>query len=249
MFEPTRPTGAPELMRVSEFRRYLDELSRATVVQPDGSRLSRLGSLSPSLTADLRRGRGGDGNEPLEVLAACVRHDTRATLHLQCGGFALPLTVFPQERLVHCRDDLLQFLYAHAAGTGLLLVEPAALRPPEPDEAAGASLHHPLGPVLWQLALRGLRPTLLPEIAGPAVYRVAPGLDVRPLALANPDAAAVYRLRREWASARAIAEWAGFDKARATHLLNALYLQAGLIVSRAHPGAIRESWFSALGSR
>jgi hypothetical protein len=249
MFESTRPTGTPELMRVSEFRRYLDELARASAPMGDGSLPPRLGALSQSLRADLRRGRGAVGNEPLEVLAACVRHDSRATVHLQCGGFALPLTVFPQERLVHCRADLLQFLYTHVAGTGLLLVEPAALRPPEPDEATDPSLHHPLGAVLWQLALRGLRTTLLPEIAGPAVYRVAPGLDLRPLTLANPDAAAVFRLRREWASARAIAEWAGFDKARATHLLNALYLQAGLIVSRAHPSAIRDSWFSVIGSR
>ena len=30
-------------------------------------------------------------------------------------------------------------------------------------------------------------------------------------------------------------------------LLNALYLQSGLIVSRAHPAALGDSWFSALG--
>lgn len=34
---------------------------------------------------------------------------------------------------------------------------------------------------------------------------------------------------------------------RASRLLNALYLQSGLIVSRAHPAAFSESWFGGLG--
>ena len=33
------------------------------------------------------------------------------------------------------------------------------------------------------------------------------------------------------------------DRERAIRLLNALYLQAGLIVSRSHPDAISERWF------
>lgn len=238
-------------MRVSEFRRYLSDLASATVVSADGSRSSRLGSLSPSLLADLRRHRGTEGNETLEVLAACVRHGKRVTVHLQCGDFALPLTIFPQEQLLHCPHDLLEFLFVHVDGVELLLVEPALLRPPAEDEAAATrgSLHHPLGPVLWQLAMRGLRTTLLPEIAGPAAYRVTPGLDLTRVSLTNAESAAVYRLRRESATLKAIQDWPGFDRLRATYLLNALYLQSGLIVSRSHPSAIRDSWFAALGAR
>ena len=251
MFERTRPIGSPELMRVSEFRRYLDDLATATVVSADGQRSSRLGSLSPSLLADLRRTRSAEGNETLEVLAACVRHGKRVTVHLQCGDFALPLTIFPQEQLLHCPQDLLEFLYVHLDSVALLLVEPALLRPPAEDEnpAVGNALHHPLGPVLWQLAMRGLRTTLLPEIAGPAVYRVTPGLDLTRVSLSNAESAAVYRLRRESAPLRTIQEWPGFDRLRATYLINALYLQAGLIVSRSHPSALRDSWFAGLGTR
>ena len=38
---------------------------------------------------------------------------------------------------------------------------------------------------------------------------------------------------------RDMAEWPGFDRPRAMRLLNALYLQAGLIVSRSHPAATK----------
>lgn len=251
-FERTRPLGAPELMRVSEFRRYLSDLASASQVPAvAGNGSARLGSLSPSLLADLRRHRGGEGNETLEVLAACVRHGKRVTVHLQCGDFALPLTIFPQEQLLHCPRELLDFLYVHVDSVELLLVEPALLRAPADDEAAATSgtLHHPLGPALWQLAMRGLRTSLLPEIAGPAAYRVTPGLDLTRVSLTNAESAAVYRLRRESATLKAIQDWPGFDRLRATFLINALYLQAGLIVSRSHPSAIRDSWFAALGAR
>ena len=40
-----------------------------------------------------------------------------------------------------------------------------------------------------------------------------------------------------------MAEWPGLNRARAMRLLNALYLQGGLIVSRTHPVASNESWF------
>ncbi len=252
MFERTRPVGSPELMRVSEFRRYLNDLSTASMaLMPDGSRQSQMGALSPSLMADLRRSRNPAGHEPLEVLAACIRHGKRVTVHLQCDGFALPLTIFPQDQLVHCPAGMLDFLYTNLSSVSLLLIEPAALRPPGDEQAtpAPAVLHHPLGAVLWQLAMRGLRDTLLSDIAGPAAYRVTPGLDASRLSLSNAEAAAVYRMRRESATARAIAEWPGFDRLRATYLLNALYLQAGLIVSRSHPSAIRDSWFAGLGPR
>jgi hypothetical protein len=129
-------------------------------------------------------------------------------------------------------------------------MEPALLHPPgaEDDTLVGeAHLHHPLDPLLWALALRGARNELLPEIAGPAVYRVNPGLDIDRLPLGGALLAAVKRLLREAANLRDMAEWPGFDRERAIRLLNALYLQAGLIVSRSHPEALGESWFANLG--
>jgi hypothetical protein len=38
-----------------------------------------------------------------------------------------------------------------------------------------------------------------------------------------------------------MAEWPGFDRPRAMRMLNGLYLQAGLMVSRTHPVATNEA--------
>ncbi|CAN5519166.1 hypothetical protein BH09PSE5_BH09PSE5_39080 [soil metagenome] len=248
MFEPTIPFGEPELMRVSAFQRYLGE-----AVKPGTGTLtvSRLSSLSPSLTEDLQRfEQGGGTTEALEVLAACVRHSQRVTVHLQCADKVVPLTVFPQERLVHSPLDTQALLSTRLTELSVLHVEPAVLRPPgDPEtELIGESrLHQPLGPLLWELALRGTRAELLPEIAGPAAYRVSPGLDLTGLRVNGSLMAAVERLQRSSTSLRSLSDWPGVDRDRAARLLNALYLQAGLIVSRTHPDALGDSWFGALG--
>ena len=125
-------------------------------------------------------------------------------------------------------------------------IEPATLRPPgdATHELVGENrLHHPLTPLLWALALRGPRRDLLPEIAGPAVYRVSPALDIEALPVTGAIRAAILRLRHQATSLAGLAAWPAFDRERAARLLNALYLQAGLIVSRSHPDAVKESWF------
>jgi hypothetical protein len=93
------------------------------------------------------------------------------------------------------------------------------------------------------ISLRGARDELLPEIAGQAAYRVAPGAHLDGLELGGALAAAVERLRRHTTSLREMADWPGLDRTRAARLLNALYLMAGLIVSRTHPAATNEGWF------
>jgi hypothetical protein len=248
MFEPTIPFGEPELMRVSAFRRYLDELVR----RAGGPGLtSRLSCLSPSLMEDLLRfEHGGRITEPLEVLAACVRHLQRVTVHLQSGENVVPLTIFPLERLVHCPVELESLLELRLSELEVLHVEPALLRPPGDAEEAlvgDLPLYHPLGQLLWELAMRGRRDELLPEIAGPAAYRIAPGADFSGLKLSGTILAAVVRLKRQTANLRELSRWPGFDRVRAMRLLNGLYLQAGLIVSRTHPNAASESWFGGLG--
>jgi hypothetical protein len=253
MFESTLPFGAPDLMRVSVFQRYLDEMARETDFNAGGGR-TRLTSLSPSLLQDLQRfepaGRAGDGLEVLEVMAACVRHSSELLVHLQDDSRVVPLTVFPTEGLVHCPVPMAQFLAARLTDLRVLHVEPAVLRPPGHRESSlvgDASHYAPLGLLLWELALRGAREELLPEIAGSAAYRIAPGVDLRGLQLTGSLAAAAVRLKRHTANLREIAEWPGFDRARAMRMLNGLYLQAGLMVSRTHPAATNEGWFS--GSR
>ncbi len=131
-------------------------------------------------------------------------------------------------------------MFKHLPQLRVMHVEPAVLRPPgDPhrDLVGAPEMHHALEPLLWQLAMRGQRRGLLPEIAGPAVYRTAPGLDIDALPARGALMAAVRRLAREPVSLRELAAWPGLDRDRASRLLNALYLLAGLIVSRAHPAA------------
>jgi len=248
MFESTLPLGAPDLMRVSAFRRYLDEVTPYADADTGSSRLS---ALSPSLMQDLLRfehsRRPGDGLEVLEVMAACVRHGCNLLLHLQDEARVLPLTVFPTERLVHCPMQMDQLLASRLTDLHVLHVEQAVLRPPgHRDRALIGDLdcYAPLGPLLWELALRGAREELLPEIAGNTAYRIAPGVDLQGMNLSGSLAAAVMRLQRATTNLREISEWPGFDRARGMRLLNALYLQAGLMVTRTHPAATNEGWFS-----
>ena len=248
MFEPTIPFGEPELIRVSAFERYLHEPGGPRALGEVTDSGVRQAALGPSLLADLSRfERGGHSSEALEVLAACVRHSQQVVIHLQMGDMVVPLTVFPLERLVHCPISLDGLLQQRPTELRVLHVEPAVLRPPGDEELSliGEDQHyHSLRPVLWELALRGSRATLLPEIAGPVAYRVAPGLDLGDLRVGGALLAGVQRLQRTSASLRDLADWPGFDGERAARLLNALYLQAGLIVSRTNPAA--SSWFGTL---
>jgi len=245
LFDSTIPSGEPELMKTSAYRLYLDELEG---VSPLGGTASQLAQLSTSLQADLLRVEERQGSsDPVEVIAACIRHKTRVTIHLECGERVVPLTIFPSERLVYCPMDLNQLIEEHLPQMRVMHLEPATLKPPgDPDtQLVGApDLHRPMAPLLWALALRGPRRELLPEIAGPAVYRVSPGLEASGLPPGGGVlAAAIVRLRRQATSLASIAAWPAFDRERAARMLNGLYLQAGLIVSRSHPDAVRESWF------
>ena len=244
LFDSTIPFGEPELMRASAYNRYLDELEAES---SNGAPSSRMSSLSPSVQADLMRfEQDGGSSEVLEVVAACVRHAKRLTIQLQCGDRVLPLTVFPQERLVHCPMDMAELVERHLPELRVLHIESALIRPPgDPDLTLAAEEHfcHTLAPLLWELAMRGLRGSLLPEIDGPALYRIAPGLDIEALPAKGAVFASVLRLRREPATLRGMSNWPGLDRERASRLLNALYLQAGLIISRSHPDAVGDGWF------
>jgi hypothetical protein len=246
LFDSTIPFGEPELLKTISYRRYLTELEGDSVSSPGGPN-SRNPQLSPSLQADLLRfEQRGASSETVEVVAACIRHSTRVTIYLQCADRVVPLTVFPQERLVHCPMDLSELVERHLSQVRVMHIEPATLRPPgdEDRELIGESrMHHPLTPLLWELAMRGPRRELLPEIAGPAVYRVSPHLDISALPASGSLKAAAQRLRQKAMSISGIAGWPAFDRERAARLLNALYLQSGLIISRSHPDAVRESWF------
>ncbi len=241
-FEPTLPLGVPDLMRVSDFQRYLDELAPPAI---DPAPITARSSLGPSLMQDLMRFElDGRQTEVLEVVAASVRHGQALTVHLQVDERVLPLTLYPREHRFHCPLPLAEVLGLRLSALQVLHVERSPDRQSPTHPLAGRREHlHPLAPLTWELAMRGAREALLPEIAGPAAYRLAPGVDLQGLDLSGTILAAVRRLQGENVNLRRLADFPGFDRARASRLLNALYLQAGLIVSRSHPAAVNERWF------
>lgn len=244
-FETTLPAGVPELMRASAYSRYLDEVLPEMGDEREAVD-ARITTLSASLRADLMRfERQGASFETVEVIAACMRHAKHVTVHLQCGERVVPITVFPLEQLVHCPVPPAELVDQHLPQARVMHVEPAILRPPG-DAATwlvgAARDHHPLPALVWDLAVRGTRTELLPEISGAAVYRVAPGLDLGALPASGAWLVAAHRMKERTWNLREIAAMPGMDAERAVRLLNALYLLAGLIVSRSHPNGLPERW-------
>lgn len=235
-----------ELVRVSAFRRHLAQSASANESQLGGTRLS---SLSPSLQQDLMRfeqgASNGAGIELLEVLAAAMRHAKPLLLSLKFGARVLPLTIFPIERQAHCPVPLDQLLDLPLSTLSVLHIEPARLPALSERDAARADqavAYWALGPLLWGLALHGSRAGLLPEIAGKAAYRVAPGADLSQLQTSPSVAQALKRLRMESTNLHTMAAWPGIGEALAQRMLNGLYLQAALMVSRTHPAATNADW-------
>ena len=239
VFPATRPLderSIPTLLpRSSDFRRRLRSQPLGTDTLAGVTRLS---SLDPHLLQDLQRfelrARAGDGLEVLEVLAAVLRHGRALRLMVEHRSHVLPLTAMPRERELWAPVAAAEWETLDWAALRVLQVEPAPGR--EFAQTPGATAT-PLGTVLWALALHGARAELLPEIAGPAAYRIAPSTDLGTLRLSGALANTVARLQRQAASLEEIARWPGMSRERASRLLNGLYLQAGLIVSRAHPSA------------
>lgn len=206
-----------------------------------------LSSLSPSLLQDLMRfDTAGPQRELLEVLAACVRHTQAVAITVHLPEQApVVVTVFPLERLVHGNPPMANLLSDDLATLRVLQVEPARWRAPgssEPRRVDRPEHYSPIGPLLWAAALRGARATLLPELAGQAAYRVSPGMSLGGLEVPGALASCITKLRRQTSNLREIAGWNSVGNERAMRLLNALYLQSGLIVSRTHPAATNEGW-------
>lgn len=207
-----------------------------------------LTSLSPSLMQDLLRfdALAGPQRELLEVLAACVRHTQPLAITLGAPARSLlVVSVFPLDRQVHGPVPLADLLADNLAALRVIEVQPARWRAPGSTDAQRIDrpeCYTPLGPLLWAVALRGARDSLLPELAGQAAYRVSPGISLGGLEVPGVLGSAITRLRRHTSNLREIASWPGIGPDRALRLLNALYLQSGLIISRTHPAATNEGW-------
>lgn len=208
----------------------------------DTSTDSVYSTLSSSLLSDLRRfGDAADDIELLPAIAASVRHGRPLALFVRSGQGLLRLSVFPRAQLFHCAVDVCALPFDELARLRLARVEPeTALSPVRSAGAAGNPLEFaPLGPLLWVLAEYGSRSELLPEIAGVVRYRLAPGFSPHDLPVEQSAMPLLQRLRTATSSLQDLCEWTVRGPERVSRLLNALYLQAGLMVLRVSPGARR----------
>jgi hypothetical protein len=120
------------------------------------------------------------------------------------------------------------------------------------ERIASLDRYRPLTGLLWTVALHGPRSTLLNEIDGRAAYRVVATQNARELPpLKGAISSTVSRLGQRPAALQEIARWPGMSVERASRVLNALYLCAMLLVSRAHPAARGTGlgWRRLLGRR
>jgi hypothetical protein len=241
-FQSTQPASVAGSPRSAEFMagRVSEELLDSTA---GGTRLS---SLTPSLMADLQRFGSEPGSGALDMLAmlaAAVRHGRSLRALVQVEQHAVPITLFPTQRVAHSPLPMVSLLSGRVQEWRLQQVAPAQMNAPGAAELQSMVHNYtPLPLLLWAVAQRGSRETLLPEIAGTAAYRVTPSADLRLLELSGTVLAAVERLRRGTTNIRDISNWPGFDRGRAQRLLNGLYLQAALLVSRTHPAATNDGW-------
>lgn len=223
------------LWRISAYERMRLERGSSVFAQ-----LGENTMLPTTMLADLRHLEARhQASDLIEVLAACMRHRQSALLCLQYEDMVWPITVFPAELLYHSPRDMALAAPEALAGLKVLSCDAPGVRPPGHwmHERVGQPEHYrPLRPLLWSLALNGPRSELLAEIAGTAAYRATLTRDDRPYAPGALGPAAE-RLRRESVAVRDIAKWPGMSIERACRLLNALYLNSGLMVMRSHPAA------------
>jgi hypothetical protein len=172
----------------------------------------------------------------LAVVAASLRHAHPMAMQVQVVERVTTLAIFPRDGLFQCELDLCALPQQEMAQLRLIQVESAAPLIPTDAARARRSGLGPLGPMLWQLAKYGPTDTLLPEIAGPANYRLAPSLHLGALPIDPQLTSVLQQLRRRPCSVEELAASPGFSRARVCRLLNAIYLQAGLIVTRSLPG-------------
>lgn len=241
MFQSTLSIAPRDLPRGSTLLRGLREMPAPAPV-----RTAPLSALSPSLADDLKRfERDGIQTELIEVVAASLRHGCSLLVHVEYGERQLPLTLFPAQRLVHCPLPLVQLLTLRLTQLFISSVEPATLLPPGDDATAtpnDSGFFGSLDTLSWELAMRGARAELLPEIPPQAAYRVPPGVALPGVTMTGTLASALHQLKRGATNLKAMTAWAGFDRERAMRLLNGLYLRSALMATRTHPAAINDAW-------
>lgn len=227
------------LWRVSAFDRMRRDTGTSGYARLEGPSL-----LSTTLLSELHGlERRLHGHEPLQIMAACLRHREPALLYVQHEDLVWPVTLFPVHQVYHCPRELGASEPGRLEDLKLLEIEPPGVRPPGHwmhERVAQAEHYRPLVPLLWRVALHGPRATLLAEIGGTAAYRAIRSPEAEGLLAPGALGSAAERLRRASVPLREIAAWPGMNVDRASRLLNGLYLASCLITTRTHPAARSE---------
>jgi hypothetical protein len=193
-------------------------------------------TLSPSLRSDLMRfADEACDTDLLPVLAAIVRHAKSLSLHLHLRDRIIVLSVFPREQQFYCNFDVCALRADEMSRLRLVHVGPVLATESRGLADVGVPHVRVLATLLWQLALHGPREELLPEIAGPARYRLAPGVPLRSLPMDAWILPIMQRLRGEASTLQELAPRTAAEQARARRLLNAIYLQGRLMITRSLP--------------
>lgn len=230
MFLPTQP--------VEDGTRYQTTSPGSTQFADDSAPVTNAGpttvhsTLSPSLREDLLRfADAGAEIELLPAIAASVRHARSVLMGLELQGLRILASIHPRQQIFRAPVDLGALSPMECRALKLVHVEPmgsAAAQEAGHDLASGA-----LRPLLWRLAMHGPRAELLPEVQGPVRYRLAFGAALRGLDIAPEFAPVLARLKSVPLGLDELAAGSGIGRDLLQRLLNALYLQSGLMIVRA----------------
>ena len=245
-FFHTVPVSASTAFRPDEWMDTVGEFGSAIQRSaPCGFR----STLSPSLLSDLRRfAEGPAASDLLPVLAASVRHAQSLALHLVHAEGVIRLSVFPRDQLFHCFTDICALSARALSLLHLVYVEPELSLDPSNGKGLPTTARRfgALRELLWVLAIHGPHGELLPEIGGAVRYRLSPAFSIGKLPVEPSMRTAMQRLRNEPVTLDQLAGWSILGRLRAKRLLNALYLQSGLVISRSpslwhRPGGAKNS--------
>jgi hypothetical protein len=231
-FFHTVPVSESTASRLGDWMDTVGELGAATQRSaPCGFR----STLSPSLLSDLRRfAEGPAASDLLPVLAASVRHAQSLAMHLVHGDGVIRLSVFPRDQVFHCFTDICGLSSRAMSQLRLVYVEPETSLDPTRGEGlpTTARRYGGMRDLLWSLAIHGPHSELLPEISGSVRYRLSPAFSIGKLPVEPSMQSVMQRMRNEPATLDQLAGWSILGRLRVKRLLNALYLQSGLVISR-----------------
>lgn len=231
MFSPTRPLtdGTCFLTtHAASTQSFGEESVPASVAGPTTVH----STLSPSLREDLLRfADAGAEIELLPALAASVRHAKSVLVGLDLQGQRIVASIHPRQQIFRAPLDLGALSPAECRVLKLVHVEPQAGGSVE--DAGRDTSTGPLRPLLWRLAMFGPRADLLPEVRGPVRYRLAFGAALQDLDIAPEFGPVLARLKSMPLGLDELVAGSGLGRDVLQRLMNALYLQSGLMIVRA----------------